>query len=294
MAVDRDRRGWIGAVRGGSRGEGLRLIAVGEFDAADRAWLVAKLRAGVTAGHRTVDMDLSLVSFIDAAVVDVLLTTAQLATTHGCRFRVVHPVGLPAHVLDILDPEQSLGTRAGLRPELPDPGLRTGDHVCALVDGPAELRATMQAFVGAGLRLGDKCLCLLEDGSPVGDDGDPGQLEVHRSTDVYLPSGVFRPSDMLDYLDRTHGAAVEAPGGYRRVRAAGDMGWAVSRPPGADRLFEYESRVNDFAPRYPQMLLCLYDLSVFGGDVLPDLLRTHPKVLVGGRLVDSSSYGRPS
>jgi anti-anti-sigma regulatory factor len=293
MVADHDRRGWIGVIDGDTHNETLRLFAVGEFDAADRAELTAKLRTGVTAGRRTVELDLGLVSFIDAAVVDVLLSTAQLAATHGCRFRVVRPVGLPAHVLAALDTDRALGLKPRCRAGLPDPGLRPGDHACALVTGPAELHATMQAFIGAGLRAGDKCLCLLGHGLPAGDDTAAGQLEVRRSTDVYLPSGAFCPGDMIDYLDETLGTAVNSPDGYRRVRAAGDMGWAVSHPPGADQLFDYESEVNRFAPRYPQMLLCLYDLARFGTDVLPELVQTHPKVLVAGVLLDNPHYVPP-
>jgi anti-anti-sigma regulatory factor len=293
MVVDHDRRGWIGALDGHTHNDALRLFAVGEFDAADRAGLAARLRTGVTAGSRAVELDLSLVSLIDAAVVEILLATARLATTYGCRFRVVDPVGLPAHVLAVLDTNRTLGPRPRHRTGLRDPGLQPGDHACALVTGPAELHATMQAFVGAGLRAGDKCLCLLDRGAPAGVDTAPAQLDVRRSIDAYLPSGTFHPAEMIDYLDQTLGSAVTAPDGYRRVRAVGDMGWALGDPPGADQLFDYESEVNRLAPRYPQMLLCLYDLARFGTGVLPELLRTHPKILVAGTLLDSPQYVPP-
>ncbi|MEV6844430.1 MEDS domain-containing protein [Actinoplanes sp. NPDC051411] len=293
MVADHERRGWIGALDGAPRDNTLRLLAVGEFDAADRADLTAKLRTAVTSGLRAVELDLGLVTLIDSAVVDILLATAQLAVAYGCRFRVVNPIGLPAQVLAILDTDRTLGPQPRHQAGLPDPGLRPGDHACALITGPAELQATVQAFIGAGLRAGDKCLCLLDHGSPTDDDTAPCQLEVRRSTDVYLSSGAFRPAEVIDYLDQTLDSAVNSPDGYDRVRAAGDMGWAVSHPAGTDRLFDYEAEVNHLAPRYPQMLLCLYDLARFGTDVLPELLRTHPKVLVGGVLLDSPQYMRP-
>ena len=43
-----------------------------------------------------------------------------------------------------------------------------------------------------------------------------------------------------------------------------------------------ESEMNRFLPLYPQVILCLYDMQQFGGDIVVDLLRTHPKVLFGG------------
>jgi anti-anti-sigma regulatory factor len=292
MVADHDRRGWIGVLDANTRNNASRLLAVGEFDAGDRAHLAAKLRAAVTAGPHTVELDLGLVTLIDTAVVDVLLATARLAAAYGRRFRVVNPIGLPARVLSILDTDRVLCPKPRDLTGLRDPGLRPGDHACALVTGHAELHATMQAFIGAGLRSGDKCLCLIDHGSPTGDT-TPGQLEVRRAADVYLSSGVFHPTETIDYFDQTLGSAVNSPDGYNRVRATGDMGWALSRPAGSDQLFDYESEVNVLAPRYPQMLLCLYDIARFGTGVLPELLRTHPKIFVGGVLLDSPQYRKP-
>ena len=40
---------------------------------------------------------------------------------------------------------------------------------------------------------------------------------------------------------------------------------------------EYESKLNRFLPRYPQVILCLYELDRFSGEVLVDVLKTHPR-----------------
>ena len=42
------------------------------------------------------------------------------------------------------------------------------------------------------------------------------------------------------------------------------------------------------------MILCLYDLDRFDGDVLVDILKTHPKVLVGGMVLDNPYYLEPA
>ena len=57
--------------------------------------------------------------------------------------------------------------------------------------------------------------------------------------------------------------------------------------------FRYEAAVNAFAPRYPQAYLCLYDLALFGGGILVDLLRTHPKLLMGGLVLENPHYRPP-
>ena len=63
--------------------------------------------------------------------------------------------------------------------------------------------------------------------------------------------------------------------------------------PGVDELVSYESKLNRFLPRYPQVILCLYDLNRFTGEILLDLLKTHPKVLLGGMLVANPYYLDP-
>ena len=63
--------------------------------------------------------------------------------------------------------------------------------------------------------------------------------------------------------------------------------------PGVEELVPYEAQVNRFAIRYPQVLLCLYDLDQFSGDIILGVLKTHPKVLAGGTVVANPHYIHP-
>jgi hypothetical protein len=71
------------------------------------------------------------------------------------------------------------------------------------------------------------------------------------------------------------------------------MTWALRQMPGVEELVGYESRLNRFLPRYPQVILCLYELDQFSGEVLVDVLKTHPKVLLGGMVLDNPYYLEP-
>jgi hypothetical protein len=82
-------------------------------------------------------------------------------------------------------------------------------------------------------------------------------------------------------------------GGFTFTRAAGEMTWALKQMPGVDELVGYEARLNRFLPRYPQVILCLYELDRFSGEVLVDVLKTHPKVLLGGMVLDNPYYLEP-
>jgi len=64
--------------------------------------------------------------------------------------------------------------------------------------------------------------------------------------------------------------------------------------PGVEELVGYEAELNNFLPRYPQVILCLYDLERFDGEILIDILKTHPMVLIGGMVLDNPYYLAPA
>jgi hypothetical protein len=210
-------------------------------------------------------------------------------------------------MMKFADPNDAFADPAERRPAvidftetgLPGLGLEPGDHVCALYFGPVERDQIMRSYLQEGLRAGDKCLCLVDGVDPadvVADighhgDGESTQLVVQRSADVYLRSGEFSAEQMIEFLDKAMSAATN--GGYSFVRAAGEMTWVLAGPPGVEQLFDYESDINRFAPRYPQMLMCMYDLESFGGNILLDLIKTHPKILLGGMVLDNPHYLSP-
>ena len=39
--------------------------------------------------------------------------------------------------------------------------------------------------------------------------------------------------------------------------------------------------------------MCLYDLEHYGGEILVDILKTHPKVLMGGTVLENLYYLEP-
>jgi hypothetical protein len=184
-------------------------------------------------------------------------------------------------------------------------GLRfePGDHICAFYPGVTERDDLLIPYLREGLKAGDKCICVV-DGSPsesifaeLGATVDldsclrQRQLEVARSQDTYLCGDRFSISAMLDFWDRVIGEAVTD--GFPFVRSVGEMTWALRRLPGVEELVRYEAKLNEFLPRYPQVILCLYELHRFSGDVLVDVLKTHPKVLLGGMLLRNPYYLEP-
>ena len=58
-------------------------------------------------------------------------------------------------------------------------------------------------------------------------------------------------------------------------------------------LIGYESELNRIMSNFPQVNLCLYDLTRCSGDLIMDVLKTHPKALLGGMVIDNPYYLDP-
>ena len=118
------------------------------------------------------------------------------------------------------------------------------------------------------------------------------QIEVLSSRQTYMRGGAFCKRTMIDFWDQSVGAALRDPR-FTFARAVGEMTWALRDIPGAAELVSYESELNRFLPQYPQVILCLYDLERFSGEMVVDIMKTHPKVLVGGAVVENPYYLDP-
>jgi hypothetical protein len=172
-----------------------------------------------------------------------------------------------------------------------------GDHLCGLYAGAQERDELVIAFLEAGLRRGDKCICVVDGVEPteivdaLGRDahGVPPaagkQLEVMRALDVYLRSGSFSPSEIIGAWKASI-SEVMYDGRFDVVRAIETWSCQDVVPPMRE-LLALESEMNRYLPLYPQVVVCLYDLDRFGGGVVVDLLKTHRRVLLGGMLLEN-------
>jgi hypothetical protein len=188
---------------------------------------------------------------------------------------------------------------------IPGLNLAPGDHICALYMGAAERDAILLPYLQAGLRSGDKCICVVDqddtegvrtgisDSADIDASIESGQLQMHTSSETYLACGEdgFTTEDMIKFWEDSVGRAMS--GNFRFARVAGEMSWALRDLPGLDELTRYESEFNRYVVRYPQLGLCLYDLERFGGGILVDVLKTHPKILLGGMVLDNPHYLTP-
>ena len=179
-----------------------------------------------------------------------------------------------------------------------------GAHICGFYHGRAELESVLFPYLQTGVRDGEKTVCLIDSQRPedvlealrAGVNVEAAlaahQLEVKHSSESYLASGSFQMHDWIAELRALSAASVEVQG-FPRMRAVGEMSWALRMFPGSEDLFEYEAEVNRFVDSYQVLYFCLYDVDNISGSMVMDAVRTHPQVLIGGCLFENPYYMEP-
>lgn len=165
-------------------------------------------------------------------------------------------------------------------------------HVCAFVNSRDEEHRFLDPFVSEGFARGDKLMYIVDPaeranlvqhlrhlGLDMAHLLRQHQCEVRTWSETYLRGGHFDQDGMLDLLESVLGSS-RSP----RIRMIVDMGWAAAEHDFRDLLLEYEAQANAVHPKHEHIVICVYDTTKFGGDVLIDVLRTHPMALIGGVL----------
>jgi hypothetical protein len=172
--------------------------------------------------------------------------------------------------------------------------------VCAFYRGVGGRDEVLVPYLREGLRAGEKCIAVVdEDGR---DDllttmarepeSDPAQLDVRTLAEAYLRTGTFVADEMIQYWNTEIPASLEA-GSYATARIAGEGSWAFADPRTSEEIVRYEAALNLLATRHRQCVLCLYDLGGLTGGAVVDLMRTHPKLLLAGMVLENPHYVRP-
>lgn len=182
--------------------------------------------------------------------------------------------------------------------------LRHGEHVCMIYENRAEQMAAAVPFIIHGLNAGECCVYVADDqtiedviaalaaaGLNVQAEVDRGALRLLTKKDAYFPNGAFNPKQTIEFLRQTVQEATEA--GFPGVRLTGEMTWALGTETGCDRLIEYEVLINEFYSRSKALGLCQYHRQKFAPAMIHDVLRTHPKAILGQQVCTNLYYEPP-
>jgi len=181
--------------------------------------------------------------------------------------------------------------------------LRNTRHICAFFHSREEQDRVLMPFFKEAYDRGEKmfhivdgrnreqhlCSCRAH-GIDVEKAEASGQLEVRQWEDAYLRDGYFDGDRMIRILEEV---LQEARPKFGLTRLMGNMEWALETVPGVTDIVEYETKLNYLLPRYPDPVVCVYDLNRHSASVVMDILRTHPMVIVGGVLQDNPLFVEP-
>lgn len=178
-----------------------------------------------------------------------------------------------------------------------------GTHICYLYHSEDERRQILPLYAQQALADGEAFKYVADVASPAELPcalealdlarvfaAPPGHADAATTQEGYYPDGRFDPDEMIARLR----AAWEEcrASGLTGARFAGEMTWALRGVPGADRILECETRINDLIREAPMIIMCQYDINLFDGAMLYDVLDAHPVVIVGGHVLRNPFYQR--
>jgi hypothetical protein len=178
--------------------------------------------------------------------------------------------------------------------EIDQPG-----HICAFFSSVEEEYETLIPYLKDGVDAGEQVLNVLDEerlrdhrqrldaaGVPV----DGGRLTIASSEDTYLEGGHFDMDRMIGFVrDRLVAAAAAG----RCVRTAGWMDWVHREEVRTERAMEYEARMNLLVPTFDCTFMCIFDLTKVSGELMVDIMSTHPYVVLKGRVRQNPFYIPP-
>lgn len=178
------------------------------------------------------------------------------------------------------------------------------DHMCSIYQDEIQQYSSVIPFLIDGLISKQKCVYVLSShtadgiseemfrrGFPIRPYIDAKQLVFYTKEDTYLSQGYF-DADRLISMIRA-GIQDGRREGYTKFRASGEMDWAVNGGTTTDKLIAYESQLNAAFVHADVSIFCQYDESRFSSEVLTDIIRTHPKVCVYGKLYANDYFYTP-
>jgi len=196
--------------------------------------------------------------------------------------------------------EQSRTVSLGFTDELFPQGI----HMCYFYSDEEERRAVIPQFLARGLGAGERTgyfarhipasdlLSSLESlGVDVPAEEKQGHFSINSTEQVYHPEGEFDPEKMLANLHSFYAESLAQ--GYTGARVSGEMHWALQDILGANRLLEYEAKVNAALKKSPVTAICQYNTNLFDGSTIMDVLRVHPLVITNGQVVRNPFYSLP-
>jgi len=214
-------------------------------------------------------------------------------------------LSLPLSRVMLAESPRATPNQAG--PQLCGALLGTRAHVCAFFRDTNEEDRALLPFMKAGLAAGEKIVATIDPaqrddninrftsaGIEFAEAHQQGKFDLHAWTETHLSGGAFDPERTLAFFNHINRRASQQ--GFPLTRFVTHMEWALEDGVMLTDLLEYEAKANETWLRPTGQIspvICVYDLTRFGGEVIVDVLRTHPLTLIDGFLYENPYFVSP-
>ena len=180
-------------------------------------------------------------------------------------------------------------------PDVADLGFQVGDHVCAFYsEGGYSRDDILVDNITKGLRAGNKCVCVIDTASSVQERiprelvSREGILQILTADEGYMPDGYFSKDA---FMRRVEAMAKQAfSEGYERTWLLGDDSFVIRRGVDIKSWFAAESEASEAGIQDLHLIMCLYNLDLFDGELVMYVLQTHPRIFVNGLIITNPYY----
>jgi len=180
-------------------------------------------------------------------------------------------------------------------PGVADLGFKVGDHVCAFYrEGGYSRDDIVVDYVTKGLRAGNKCVCLIDTASslqeriPLELVSREGSLQFFTEDEAYMPEAYFSKDAFIRRVEAMGKQASSE--GYERAWLFGDDSFVIRRGVDVKSWFAAESWASEAGTQYLHLIMCLYNLDLFDGELVMYVLQTHPRIFVNGLIITNPHY----
>jgi signal transduction histidine kinase len=177
-------------------------------------------------------------------------------------------------------------------------------HLALIYESKEEEFAAAVPAIQIGIARGERCVYMADDTSThdvidaLRDGGidvdaalESGSLTVATRGETTLKGGDFEPETLLRFWSEAADAATAA--GFSGLRVVAEMTWALHGDPGAERLIEFEAKVNDLVRTHPIVGICQYNRALFTPEAILNVIRVHPLVFFRGLVCRNPYYVPP-
>ncbi|MBN2407484.1 MAG: MEDS domain-containing protein [Elusimicrobia bacterium] len=169
-------------------------------------------------------------------------------------------------------------------------GLVLKNHISYIYEEKKGQLTVASLFMGIGFKRKERCVYIIDDnsirslekamktaGTDVSAETRSGNLIIWDKNDIYLKDGEFNVKHTLDRFGELYGKTEKE--GYRGLRIASEMTWALGDEKSLEKLIDYEILVNSHINKYNIIAMCQYNLARFDHNTIKDVIFTHPYVI---------------